>query len=352
MQSALLICAGLLFPVRLLCLRVPVLSEAAAFLGTWILTLVCSYWLACFIWSKTLRKAVSTEGKAVLVTGCDTGFGHHAAKRFAQDGFTVFAGCLNAASDGAKELATRANVHVLQLDITSDDQVYKALDEVKKSLGSNDLWAVLANAGVTGMGLVEWNSIERVKHIFEVNVFGHVRVVKAFLPLLKKSRGRLVIVTSGLCRVTIPGTTVYCMSKHAMLSLVDGLRRECEEAGVDVAAVEPTAYRTNMIENIGSPKYIEADLKRLPDEVKELIPEDSVGRWAKFTGGMFDLITRDNPMEVVDQMNLAVTDVRPRPCYRAMTLQDKFCLLFVKLFPDEVLDVFFTLFRAMVQFVK
>ncbi|KAK8763983.1 hypothetical protein V5799_033412 [Amblyomma americanum] len=182
MQSALLICAGLLFPVRLLCLRVPVLSEAAAFLGTWILTLVCSYWLACFIWSKTLRKAVSTEGKAVLVTGCDTGFGHHAAKRFAQDGFTVFAGCLNAASDGAKELATRANVHVLQLDITSDDQVYKALDEVKKSLGSNG-------------------------------------------------------------RVTIPGTTVYCMSKHAMLSLVDGLRRECEEAGVDVAAVEPTAYR-------------------------------------------------------------------------------------------------------------
>lgn len=352
MQSALFICAALLLPVRFLCLRVPALSEAATFVGTWILTLVGSYWLACFIWAKTLRKAVPTEGKAVLVTGSDTGFGHHAAKRFADDGFTVFAGCLDAASDGAKELASRANVHVLQLDITSDDQVDKALEEVKTNLGPNALWAVLANAGITGMGLVEWNSMERVKRIFEVNVFGHVRVAKAFLPLLKKSRGRLVIVTSGLCRVTIPGTTVYCMSKHAMLSLVDGLRRECEEEGVDVAAVEPTAYRTNMIENIGCPKHIEADLKLLPDEARDLIPEDSVGRWAKFTGGMFDVITRENPMEVVDQMSLAVRDSRPRPCYRAMTLQDKFCLLFVKLFPDEVLDVFFTIFRAMVQFVK
>ncbi|XP_037580989.1 retinol dehydrogenase 16 [Dermacentor silvarum] len=261
-------------------------------------------------------------------------------------------GCLNAASDGAKDLAKRTNVHVIQLDITKDEHVEKALAVVKTSLGSNVLWAVLANAGIVAVGPVEWNSMERIKKIFEVNVFGHMRVAKAFLPLLKKSRGRLIFVTSGLCRATIPGMTVYCMSKHAVLSLVDGLRRECEDEGVDVAAVEPTAYRTNMLENIACPKYVEADLQLLSDEARSLIPEDSVGRWSKFLGGMFDILTRDNPMEVVDQMTFAVMDSRPRPCYRAMTLPDKFYLLFAKLFPEEVLDVFFTVFRAVVQFMK
>ncbi|XP_065300744.2 D-beta-hydroxybutyrate dehydrogenase, mitochondrial-like [Dermacentor albipictus] len=352
MQSALIVTATLILPVYLLCARVPLLNDAAVFLGSWILTLVASYWLACFLWNKTLRRSVDTAGKAVLVTGCDTGFGHHAAKRFADVGFTVFAGCLNAASDGAQDLAKRANVRVLQLDITKDEQVEKALEAVRTELGSNVLWAVLANAGIPAVGPVEWNSMERIKQVFEVNVFGHVRVAKAFLPLLKKSKGRLVFVTSGLCRATIPGMTVYCMSKHAMLSLVDGLRRECEDDGVDVAAVEPTAYRTNMLENIACPKYVEADLKLLSEEARSLIPEDSVGGWAKFLGGMFDILTRDNPMEVVDQMTFAVMDTRPRPCYRSMTLPDKFYLLFVKLFPDEVLDVFFTLFRAAAQFVK
>ncbi|KAL1446288.1 hypothetical protein MTO96_044624 [Rhipicephalus appendiculatus] len=96
MQTVLLVTATLILPVHLLCLRVPLLRDAAVFLGSWILTLVASYWLACFLWNRALKRSVETKGKAVLVTGCDTGFGHHAAKRFADDGFTVFAGCLNA----------------------------------------------------------------------------------------------------------------------------------------------------------------------------------------------------------------------------------------------------------------
>lgn len=352
MQSVLLVTATLILPVHLLCLRVPLLIDAAVYLGSWTLTLVASYWLACFLWNRVLKRSVDTKGKAVLVTGCDTGFGHHAAKRFADDGFTVFAGCLDAACDGAKDLTKRPNIRVLQLDITKDEQVEQALEAVKTNLGSDVLWAVLANAGITAAGPVEWNSMERIKRIFEVNVFGHMRVAKAFLPLLKKSKGRLVIVTSGLCRVTIPGITVYCMTKYATLSLVDGLRRELEDEGVDVAAIEPTAYKTNMLENVGCPKFVEADLKLLPDEARSLIPEDSVNRWAKFLGGMFDVLTRDNPMEVVDQMSYAVKDVRPRPCYRAMTFQDKFLILFVKLFPDEVVDVFYTIFRVAAQFAK
>ncbi|KAH9380036.1 hypothetical protein HPB48_023020 [Haemaphysalis longicornis] len=272
MQYALIVCLALLYPVWELFARVPVLAEAATFVGTCTVTVVASYWLAVFIWSRALRRVVDTDKKAVLVTGCDTGFGYLAAKRFADDGFAVFAACLNASSDGAKELTKRHNVRVVPLDITKDDQVQRALTQVKDGLGSNELWAVVANAGVTGLGLVEWNSMERIKNIFEVNVFGHMRVAKAFLPLLKTSRGRLVIVTSGLC------TQTHCYQTRGKISSRKKERRH----------------------------------------------------WAKFTGNFFYFITRDNPMEVVDQMSLAVRDQWPRTCYRSMALTDKFYLLFAK----------------------
>ncbi|CAN8023192.1 unnamed protein product, partial [Ixodes persulcatus] len=178
-----------------------------------------------------------------VATGCDTGFGHLLAKRLAKEGFYVFAGCLFSDGKEAKELLSSPNVHALQLDVTKEDQVELALEEVKKNLGGRVLWSVVANAGVPNTGPVEWQSMARIRFVFDVNVFGVVLVGKRFLPLLEDSGGRLVIVSSGFGRVTLPGTTVYCMTKHASISLADGLRREYYERGVHVCTIEPWAYK-------------------------------------------------------------------------------------------------------------
>ncbi|XP_075531618.1 D-beta-hydroxybutyrate dehydrogenase, mitochondrial-like [Dermacentor variabilis] len=149
-------------------------------------------------WKYAFVTSVSGNGKALLITGCDTGFGHRLAKRLSRDGFLVFAGCLSSMSDGAKQLRASSNVEVLQLDVPKQEQVDDALHAVKKHLGARELWSVVANAGVLRSGLLEWLSMDTIVDVFDVNVFGVLRVAKTFLPLLKKSKGRVVTVASPL----------------------------------------------------------------------------------------------------------------------------------------------------------
>ncbi|KAG0443389.1 hypothetical protein HPB47_014973, partial [Ixodes persulcatus] len=229
-------------PLWLACARVPLLIQCAQSLGLLVLVTQISYWAVWILRRKVFVKLVSGDGKAVLITGCDTGFGHLLAKRLAKEGFYVFAGCLFSDGDDAKELKSLPNVHVLQLDVTKEGQVELALEEVKKSLGSRVLWSVVANAGVPNNGPIEWQTMDRIRSVFDVNVFGTTLVAKRFLPLLRESKGRLVIVSSGLGRVTFHQTTVYCMTKHAVISLADGLRRQYYERGVHVITIEPGAY--------------------------------------------------------------------------------------------------------------
>lgn len=76
-------------------------------------------------------KIKSPEKRAVLITGCDTGFGHVLAKRLANFGFTVFAACLNADSDEAKQLQNHSErIHVLQMNVTSDEQVQSCVKRI------------------------------------------------------------------------------------------------------------------------------------------------------------------------------------------------------------------------------
>lgn len=179
---------------------IPLLPGVAHCTGSLLMMACASYFLAKFIWRVAFVRLVSADGKAVLVTGCDTGFGHLLAKFLARDGFLVFAGCLDAKSEGAMSLKKQARIKVLQMDVTKDDEIEDAYRIIKEDLGTLKLWAVVANAGMMNCGLLEWMTITSITHIFDVNVFGVVRVVKKFLPELRQSKGRAVIVASNLCR--------------------------------------------------------------------------------------------------------------------------------------------------------
>ncbi|CAN8023182.1 unnamed protein product, partial [Ixodes persulcatus] len=225
-------------PLWLVCARVTLLIQCAQSLGLLILTTLVSYWTVWILRRNLFHKLVGGDGKAVLIT-----------ERLAKEGFYVFAGCLFSDGNDAKKLRSSSNIHVLQLDVTKEDQVELALEEVKNKLDSRVLWSVVANAGMPNMGPVEWQTMARIRSVFEVNVFGVVHVAKTFLPLLKNSGGRLVIVSSGLGRVTFPPTTIYCMTKHACISLADGLRRQYYDQGIHVSTIEPWAYRYDRLLN-------------------------------------------------------------------------------------------------------
>ncbi|XP_058011304.1 17-beta-hydroxysteroid dehydrogenase type 2 [Ahaetulla prasina] len=157
--------------------------------------------LACLMfWLYTPAQAMLPVGhKAVLITGTDSGIGHELAKYLDRLGFTVFAGVLNAAGPGAKKLKETCSerLSILQLDITSSAQIKEAYLETRRKLQNEELWAVINNAGILGfLGDGELLPLSSYKQCMDVNFFGPVEISKMFLPLLRKSKGRIINISS------------------------------------------------------------------------------------------------------------------------------------------------------------
>ncbi|XP_030811937.1 estradiol 17-beta-dehydrogenase 2 isoform X2 [Camarhynchus parvulus] len=145
------------------------------------------------------RDLLPVGDRAVLITGSDTGIGHALAKHLDSLGFVVFAGVLNKDGPGAAELRRSCSqrLSVLQLDITNTTQVKEAYLTVSEKVQNAGLWGVVNNAGILGFPADgELLPMSTYRHCMEVNFFGAVEVSKTFLPLLRKSQGRLVNMSS------------------------------------------------------------------------------------------------------------------------------------------------------------
>jgi NAD(P)-dependent dehydrogenase (short-subunit alcohol dehydrogenase family) len=187
-------------------------------------------------------------GKTILITGASSGFGRLTAETLANSGHTVFAGFRS--SDGAKKQIADAlrhkNVEILTLDVTDQQSVDSAIAQLlKKSPGGLDV--VVNNAGMASAGISEGFTPEQTRELFEVNVFGVQRMIRATAPLLRAKRaGLLINVGSILGRVTLPFFGLYGASKYAVEAMTDSYRYELSQFGVDVVLVQPSAYPTNM----------------------------------------------------------------------------------------------------------
>ncbi|XP_064008956.1 D-beta-hydroxybutyrate dehydrogenase, mitochondrial-like isoform X1 [Pogoniulus pusillus] len=201
-----------------------------------------------FLVPRRARRALPAEGKAVLITGCDKGFGHALAKRLHAEGFTVFAGCLllDENGDGAMELKNMNSdrMKVLQMDVCSEQEVAQAVDFVKRTLkeAGEGLWGLVNNAGISTFGEVEFASLDNYKKVAEINLWGTVRVTKAFLPLIRRAKGRVVNISSMLGRMVSPSRSCYCISKFGVAAFSDCLRQEMYRWGVRVILIEPSNF--------------------------------------------------------------------------------------------------------------
>lgn len=303
---------------------------------------VFGYWLFWNARRLIFNKLIDTKGKSVLITGCDSGFGYLLAKKLAGDGFWVYAGCLESKSDGATKLRLAANVHVLQLDVTKEDDIEDAFRVISNGENGTALWAVVANAGVGSLGKLEWYSMAEIRHIFDVNIFGATSVVVKFLPLLK-SRGRIVIMSSMFGRMTAPLIVPYAMSKHACISLADGLRRAFYNTGLHVCTIEPTAYRTPIADIKKAAQKIDELIENLPPDMRKQLPPGINERVVALGRGFQNVFMRDDPDEVVRDMRAAVMETWPKAHYKSGGTFDKVVRLFNHLLPSEVADYGFVL---------
>ncbi|XP_077494866.1 retinol dehydrogenase 5-like [Amblyomma americanum] len=318
---------------------VPFLQGLGSVVGTVAIILFAARWLARLTWKVLFVKHLPSDGKSVLVTGCGNGIGRALAKRLSREGFLVFAGCRDSQCEGAKELSQLKNIRVLQLDVTRDEEVEEAFSIVKRELGSRVLWSVVANAGVRNDGLLEWMTMDSIIKVFNVNVFGTLRVTKKFLPMLKKSKGRMIVIGSPFGHFTMPLGVAYCMTKHALVSMVDGLRRECRGKGVDFINIEPAAYKTRMTANLGDPGLVQQDWQQQSAEVTAHYSKAEIRRWSRLPRLIYDIIERENLEEVVDQIMLAIRETDPKTCYISPWLFGNFMSHVPRILPTELADL-------------
>lgn len=258
----------------------------------------------------------NTSGKAVFITGCDSGFGWLLAQKLDHIGFHVFAGCLQPAQEGALELQRLCSkrLEIIDLDVTNNNSVVSAAELVRTTLDGKELWAVVNNAGIGFSSEIEFCTIEQFQQIHDVNAMGAVRVTKAFLPLLRKSRGRVVIVASFAGRNTVFGICAYSMSKHAAVSFADGLRQEMGKFGVTVHTIEPYFYMTRIVDRERARLVAQSNWNNASPETHKDYGDEYFQAYLK-TFDRVEHVSRTNLDEVVSDMVDAVAAIQPKARY-------------------------------------
>jgi short-subunit dehydrogenase len=184
-----------------------------------------------------------------LVTGASSGIGQVTAKALQSAGFRVFGTSRRAAVE-------RSNgVTMLTCDVTDDESVATMVGEVLARAGRIDL--LVNNAGMGLLGGAEESSIAQAKSLFDVNVFGVLRVTNAVLPIMRSQGiGRIVNLSSVQGFIPAPYFALYSSTKHAVEGYSESLDHELRPFGIRVVLVEPAYTRTSFEENLGRPDQL------------------------------------------------------------------------------------------------
>jgi NAD(P)-dependent dehydrogenase (short-subunit alcohol dehydrogenase family) len=264
------------------------------------------------------------------VTGASTGIGRATALALAASGWRVFAGVRRDA-DGAALRAADARLVPLPLDVTDPGQRAAAAAQVAQATDGT-LAALVNNAGVVVPGPLEFLDLAELRRSLEVNAVAPVAVAQAFLPLLRRGRGRLVHVgsSSGYLATALMGA--YAASKFALEALADAQRRELAGSGVEVVLVEPGAIATPIWDKgLAYGERLERDL---PPEALALYGRDVARLRAYAQAAPARAIPAERVAETIVR---ALEAPRPRARYR-VGADARLGFVLARLLPDRLLD--------------
>jgi len=198
------------------------------------------------------------NSKVVVITGVSSGIGRATAIRFAQQGCRVFGTVRN-----AEKAQAIPGVALIEMEIRDEASIERGIQSVIAQAKHIDV--LVNSAGVTLLGATEETSIAEAKELFDTNLFGLLRMIKAVLPHMREQRsGRIVNVSSVLGFLPAPYMGLYSASKHAVEGLSETLDHEVRQFGIRVALVEPSFTKTNL--DLNAPQAV----SRIADYGKEL----------------------------------------------------------------------------------
>jgi NAD(P)-dependent dehydrogenase (short-subunit alcohol dehydrogenase family) len=273
-----------------------------------------------------------TNQMTVVVTGASTGIGAACALDCAGRGMTVFAGVRDPRAGEA--LATKGGPSIIpiMLDVTDELSITRSVEVVQRAVGAAGLGGLVNNAGIVIGSPLEVIPLSQLRKQLEVNVIGQIAVTQAFLPLLRRGRGRIVNMGSIAGRGTIPLLGPYSASKYALEALTDALRMELQPWGIQVSIIEPGAIATPIWEK--SAKEAEGLEASVSEEARALYGEAVI----RIREAIAQAAQRAIPPDaVVQAVHHALTATHPRTRYLVGT-DAKLRAWMVKWLPDRVQD--------------
>ena len=274
----------------------------------------------------------SNTRQTALITGASSGIGRASVLQMARAGWHVFA-AVRKIEDGEKLQAENpASATPVIMDVTDRSSVFAAAEQVSSQLDGRGLDGLANIAGVGIAGPLEYVSPGDLQEIFDINVFGQITVTQAFLPALRRSRGRIVNITSVGAHIAIPFGGLLNASKAAFGLLSDTLRLELRPFGIHVCTVEPGAIKTPAVDKtLGN---VEAAIAKLPAqgaaEYGEMLRRFTRRAYAREMDG-------SSPEIVAKAVHHALTARRPRMRYRVGKHAHVLTTL-PEILPDSLLD--------------
>ena len=259
----------------------------------------------------------------VLITGCSTGIGRDLAQRLTQAGYTVVATARHAETLNDLQAALK-----LSLDVSQPDSVNAAVAHTIQQFGRIDV--LVNNAGYAVRGALEEVPEEQIRQIFDVNVFGVLRMVRAVVPHMRKQgAGHIINLSSSSGKLVNPANGVYSATKFALKALSAALRLELTPFGIQVVVVNPGATKTHFNETAHA--HAQDILSNSASPYQPL--------YQKFDRFM---ATRHNqahgPEIVSDVIQQSIETRRPKACYLvAVSLPERLTLLLRDFIWDPVM---------------
>ncbi len=272
------------------------------------------------------------DKKTVVITGASSGIGRSSVSRMVQSGWQVFATVRKTQDGDQLRSDFESRVTPVIMDVTNLGSVTVAAEQVASLLRGSGLDGLVNVAGVGKVRPVEYMTAEDLQEMFNINVFGQIAVTRAFLPLLRTARGRIVNISSVGSHIAIPFGSLINATKSAFGILNDTLRLELHPFGIHVSVVEPGAIKTPAVEKtLGD---VEAVIRSLPP------------KGAALYGNMLRDFARrayeremngSSPDVVAEAIQHALTAQRPRTRYRVGKHATLLATL-AALLPDRLLD--------------
>src|SRR5271169_6407981 len=273
------------------------------------------------------------DSKDVVVSGVSTGIGRGTTKVLISKGFRVFGSVRKQADAESLQREFGEGVVPLIMDITDEDAVHRAAQQVGSMIGNRNLVGLVNNAGIVVSGPLLYLRPSEYRQQLEVNMISPLVVIQAFAPLLgtdKKRQGptgRVVNISSTTAKVAIPLLGAYSSSKSGLEGMLDVLRRELMLFGIDVVIIEPGTVNTAMYD-----KGEKEDLS----EFKQTEYWEAVQNFQKFivteahTNGL-------SPERLGEAVHVALTTAKPKARYEVVPQRFKNWTL-PRLLPERMLD--------------